>query len=296
MPVYISTSCLANGSNVFDVLETYAQAGLSNVELGSSHKYVNHLSPSKFRKYNFDFSVHHYFPPPEEPFVVNLASQNPVILERSREQIKKSIKFCHRLGSKLFTFHAGLRADPDNKLRFPKDQPIVSYEVAFSTFVDSVNEINRYARDKKVRIGVENNVLSEYNVVNRQNIFLLLCEAEEFERLWEKIPSDNVGMVLDLGHLKVTSHWLGFDRYEFIDRVKDRVFSIHVHENNGIVDEHRELDEKSWCLEVISREYFAQVPIVLESMNLSIDRILKNIDLVKTSTVGAGCDTSKHSR
>ena len=280
MTVYVSTLCLANGSNVFDVLETYAKAGLKNIELGSRHEYIGNLSPAKFTQYGFNLIAHHYFPPSPEPFVVNLASQDPVILKRSKEQIKRSIDFCQSMGIKLFTFHAGFRADPDEKLRFR--QPVTPYDIAFDTFIESVNEINRYAQDREVRIAIENNVLSDYNVVEGQNPFLLLCKAEEFERLWERIPSANVGELLDLGHLKVTSYWLGFDRYEFVDQVsRDRVFAVHVHENNGRLDEHRELDEASWCFEVISRNCFADLPMVIECAGLTIEQVIQQVDLVE---------------
>jgi uncharacterized protein (UPF0276 family) len=86
---------------------------------------------------------------------------------------------------------------------------------------------------------------------------------------------------LDLGHLKVTPHWLGFDRYGFIDRVKNRVFAIHVHENNGQADEHRELDETSWCFEVFSRKYFTNLPVVLESSGLIINQIVQQVGLLE---------------
>lgn len=280
MPVYISTSCLANGSNVFDVLEAYAKAGLRNIELGSSHKYIDNLSPTKFTRYGFNLIAHHYFPPPHEPLIVNLASQDAVILKRSKGQIKKSIEFCHSMGIKLFTFHAGFRLDPTEKLEFI-GQPITPYETAFDTFIESVDEINRYAIKWGVKIAIENNVLSDYNVVEGQNPFLLLCRAEEFERLWKRVPSANVGILLDLGHLKVTSHWLGFDKYEFIDRVKDRVFAIHVHENNGQADEHRKLDEASWCFEVFSRKCFTNLPVVMESSGLIIDQIVQQVGLLE---------------
>lgn len=280
MPIYVSTSCLVNGNDVFDVLETYARAGLRNVELGSHHKYVAGLSPGNFMRYDFNFLVHHYFPPPQMPIIVNLASPNPAILEQSSLHIKTAIDFCHSLGIKLFTFHAGFCLDPDNKFRFPKDQSF-NYEAAFTTFVESVNEINSYAQQRGIKIAIENNVLSEYNVVNGQNRFLLLCRAEEFERLGERIYSANVGITLDLGHLKVTSHWLNFDKYQFIDRAKDKVFAIHIHENKGRVDEHRELDETSWCLEVIGRSGFSKLPIVLESTKLTIEQIIQQVSLMK---------------
>jgi len=287
MPVYVSTTCLSKTGNIFEVLETYAQAGLTHVELGASHKYVDGLSPARFKRFGFSLMVHHYFPPPKEPLILNLASQDATILAKSKKQIKRSIDFCHSLGINLFTFHAGFRVDPDENFRFDQGQPIAPYEKAFATFVDSIVDINSYAQERGIRTAVEHNVLSEYNVVNGHNPYLLLCEAEEFEKLWERIPSNNVGILLDLGHLKVTSHWLGFDKYEFIDKVKNRVFAIHVHENNGTVDEHRKLDETSWCFGVISRKYFKEVPVVLEGANLSVDEIINNKKLIEDCAAGS---------
>lgn len=290
MNVYVSTSCLADESNVIEVLGAYARVGLRNVELGSSRKYIEGLSLSKLKQGDFNFTVHHYFPPPREPFIVNLASQDAAILARSKQQIKKSLDFCQSLGIQLFTFHAGFRTDPDNKLRFHR-RPVVPHEVAFNTFVESVIEINSYAEDRGVRIAIENNVLAGHNMVNGQNRFLLFCEAEDFENLWGRVPSANVGILLDLGHLKVTSYWLGFDRYEFIDRVKERVFAIHIHENNGQVDGHGVLDETSWCFEIIGRKRFISLPIVLETWGLTPEQIAQQVSLIskmlKTSVKAA---------
>jgi sugar phosphate isomerase/epimerase len=95
-----------------------------------------------------------------------------------------------------------------------------------------------------------------------------------------------LGIVLDLGHLKVTSHWLSSDRYEFIDRVRDRVFAIHAHENNGRLDQHEGLDETSWCLEVIKRKAFADIPIVLECFGQTIGEIIPQVELMKRTIAG----------
>jgi len=280
MLVYVSTSCLKNDSDVLNVLKAYKRAGFKNVELGPTYSYDVNL-PSKIKQYDFNFIVHNYFPPPKKPFVINLASQNATILKKSREQIKTSIEFCNRLNIGLFTFHAGFRADPSIKLEFEKSQLVTSYEKALRTFIESVKEINKHAENNGIKIAIENNVLSEYNLVNGRNIFLLMCEYTEFENLFREIPSDNLGALLDLGHLQVTSHWLKFDKYEFVDKLKDKVFLIHVHENNGKVDEHKGLDENSWCLQIISEKFFKKVPVSLESRNLDINEIIRNKKLLE---------------
>jgi sugar phosphate isomerase/epimerase len=279
MTLYASTSCLKDKKDVFEVLDTYHKSGITNVELGIWKRPIEKLS--KINNYDCNFIVHHYFPPPHDDFVVNLASQDKKILARSREQMKRSIDFCHRFHSKLFSFHAGFRADPDINFCFSKTGHSISYQKAFTTFVESVKEINTYAVQRGVKLAVENNVLSENNLVNGENKFFLLCEAIEFEQLWKNIQSDNLGILLDLGHLKVTSNWLNFDRHAFIERVREKIFAMHINDNNGRLDTHSPVDKTSWCLEAISRNNFAKIPIILESTGLTIDQITQQLRLIE---------------
>ncbi len=273
---------------LFDVLDTYHRSGISNVELGVWRQPIEDLP--KLKQYGSNYLVHHYFPPPQGAFAVNLASQDKTILANSREQMKKSIDFCQRFHIKLFSFHAGFRADPDINFCFSKTGHSTPYQKAFNTFVESVKEINAYAEKRGVALAVENNVLSEHNLLEGDNRFLLLCEATEFERLWEKIPTDNLGILLDLGHLKVTSNCLNFDRHEFIERVKEKIFAIHINDNNGKSDTHSQVNKTSWCLEAINRNNFTQIPLVLESTCLTIDQIIQQAGLIEAA---AGYDAAK---
>ena len=279
MTVYVSTSCLKSDDDMSVVIETYCKNGINNVELGPSLKSVGEID--KIKRFGLNFIVHHYFPPPPKPFIVNLASQNAEILQLSRKQIKKSINFCCESGIKLFTLHAGFRTDPDLNFKFSKDQPINSYNKAFNTFVESVHEINDYALMKGIKLAIENNVLSEHNVIEGKNELLLLCEAIEYENLWEKVRSDNLGILLDVGHLNVTAHWLKFDKYDFIERVKKKIFAFHIHDNNGKSDTHSRINRSSWFIEAISKYNFVDIPVVLEMTNLTIEQIIQDIKIIE---------------
>jgi len=279
--IYASTACLAGGSDVLRVLGVYAGAGLKNIELGATHAYRDRLEPHLFRKYGSNLITHSYFPPPGRRIVVNLASQDAAILAQSRQQIKRSIDFCHALGIDYFSFHAGFRVEPDEDFKFQAKESVAPYEAAFETFVESVKEINAYAQQKRVRIAVENHGMPEKDLTHGENMTYLLCEAWEFARLWEAVPSQNLGMLLDMGHLKLASQSLRFDKEDFIDKVKEKVLSIHVHDNNGRADEHAEVTEKSWCLEVLRRSCFSNARVVTESRGLSIDRITAQVRLLE---------------
>ena len=56
--------------------------------------------------------MHNYFPPPKNPFVLNLASSNNKILNLSLKHICKAIKLTSRIGAKYYSFHAGFLVDP----------------------------------------------------------------------------------------------------------------------------------------------------------------------------------------
>jgi sugar phosphate isomerase/epimerase len=263
MSIYVSTSCLSSKYNYSQILDAYSNLGIKNVELGVCKDPT--LDVAKLiKKHDFNYIVHHYFPPPKEPFIVNLASPDKQILRKSIDQMKNSIDFCVDFNINFFSFHAGFRVDPNINLKFNFNK-IPEYETSFDTFKESVEKIVDYAERRSVKVAIENNVLSEYNLVDGRNKLLLMCELWEFERLFKEIPSKNLGVLLDIGHLKVTSNLLKFDANEFIYKLKDKIFAVHVHENNGRVDEHRCLKEGDWTLDIVNR-YFKNkdVPIVLE--------------------------------
>lgn len=263
MPIYVSTSCLSTKYDLSQILDIYDKLGIKNIDLGVCRDYSMDVT-KLLRKHDFNYIVHHYFPPPKKPFIINLASQNKSILKKSIDQIIKSIDFCADFNINLFSFHAGFRVDPDINLKFNFSN-IPEYENCFNIFKESVIKMSDYAERRAVKVAIENNVLSEYNLNGGQNTLLLMCELWEFKRIFNEIPSRNLGVLLDIGHLKVTSNSLKFDADEFIYELKEKTFAVHVHENNGRVDEHRCLRKEDRSLTIVNG-YFKNrdIPIVLE--------------------------------
>ena len=285
--LYVSTVCLKDCKDVRRVLEFYGKFGIKNVELGSLHAHMENPVQEirKYKqKYKMNFIVHQYFPAPEKPFVVNLASQDKAILKRSIEQTKDSITFCKKSGIKLFSLHAGFRSDPDTKFRFNKRAPVAPYEKAFQTFVESMEEINSFAEAKGIKLAIENNVLAGHNLINGENRLLLMCRYPEYERFFRLIDSENIGLLLDLGHLNVTAYWLGFDKYEFIERLKDRVFLLHIHENDGKTDRHARIEKLSWLWGVLKKPVFKGIPAVIETPNVGMGEIKKMMEYYREET------------
>ena len=57
----------------------------------NKHKYIN-------------FYFHNYFPVPQKSFVINLASNNKKIIQKSFQHIKKAIRLCKTFKLKFLVF------------------------------------------------------------------------------------------------------------------------------------------------------------------------------------------------
>ncbi len=274
--IYASTSCLKNPQNVIRVLDEYEKAGIENVELGSVH---SHFQTKKLRKYNFNFITHGYFPPPKTPFNFNLASQKKIIREKSIKLAKNAIDVCSDIESPIFTFHAGFTVDP-SKLgkKFPRGG-MVDREIAIDTFIESSHTILDYACSNGINLAMELNVVQKFNLDNGKNNLLLFADYDETIVFLKKFKKNEIGLLLDLGHTSVTSHWLKFDKNEFVVKIKKFVSVIHASNNNGLQDQHKELTKACW--QTSKLKDFKKKPITLETMNLTTEQIKKNIQIAK---------------
>ena len=101
---------------------------------------------------------------------------------------------------------------------------------------------------------------------------------------------EGVGLLLDLGHLNVSSKIMGFDRdlflYKYLEAFADKVFEVHLSENNGILDEHLAIKEKSWQLSAIKLieqtriENDVERIYCIEARNSSLQELKHSIDLI----------------
>jgi endonuclease IV len=274
--IYASTSCLKNPSDVIRVLNEYEKADIENVELGSVHKY---FEINKIKKFNFNFLIHNYFPPPKIPFNFNLASSNKEIREKSYNLAIEAIDLCAEIESPLYTFHAGFTVDPPKLGKvFPKEN-ITDRKKAISTFIEEVNKIVDHGTKRGIKTAMEPNVVQKFNLTENKNELNLFAEFPEIDELFQSLNKTKLGLLLDLGHTIVTSHWLNFDKDEFVEKCRNKVFAIHASNNNGFQDQHKSLTKECWQSSKLKK--FKDIPITLETMNLTIEGIKENIKLVK---------------
>ena len=273
--IYASTNCLYHPKNVVKVLKEYQRGEIENVELGSVHE---NFDTKILKDFDFNFVIHNYFPPPKIPFNFNLSSERKEIREKSVKLAKKAIDLCCKIESSLYTFHAGFTVDPP-KLGKPLPRINISdREIAVERYVDEVTKIIEYGDSQGIKVAMEPNVVQKFNLIDGKNELCLFAEYFEIKKLFKILKSTSLGLLVDLGHTSVTSHWLNFDKDEFVKKCSKHTHAIHVSNNNGLQDQHKSLTKNCWQLSKLKK--FNKKPIILETMNLSIDEIKQNIKLV----------------
>lgn len=266
--VYASTAGVSRHfSSLPELLASLTAAGLGRIELGWCPPLQGLALPDGLAAFPARWLVHNYFPAPAEPFVLNLASQNPATLQRSREFCLEAIRLSAALGAPFYSVHSGFLAEfePNSLGRALDYAEIGDYELGYATFLASLRLLLAAARTAGIRLLVEPNVVAPFNLIDGRNRLLMLAEPREFTRLFNDLPDPQLGVLLDLGHLRVTAVTLGFAREEFIEAVAAKVGAFHLHDNDGTADQHLPVAADSWAVEVVRQPRFRDFPVVNEA-------------------------------
>jgi sugar phosphate isomerase/epimerase len=267
-PVYASTAGIAHYFRTLpELLEALTRQGIDCIELGHSPSLAGLELPQGLSHFKARFLLHNYFPAPEKPFVLNLASQDAATLHRSRELCVQAIQLSAVLGAPFYSVHCGFLAEFDSaslgrKLAFAD---LCDYERGYATFTESLTLLLARARATGLRLLVEPNVVAPINLIDGRNSLLMMAEPRELARLLADFRDGALGVLLDLGHLKVTAATLGFGIAEFIDTVAPGVGAFHLHDNNGLADQHIPIQPGNWTLDVLCQPRFAGRPVVVEA-------------------------------
>ena len=226
------------------------------------------------------FLIHNYFPPPKEPFVMNLASNDSDIAAKSIELCKNAIDLCKNIGSPFYSVHAGFAINPEPNMlgRNMSQVERFSSDEAREIFFVNVKKLLQYSVEKGIYLLLENNVVTPFNAPDGKCDWLLLVEADEILSFISDFEGLAPGLLLDVGHLKVTARTLGFDPLQFMDKIKDVVKALHLSDNDGEGDTNRPIGNDAWFLPYIAD--FADLPMVIESYNLTKNQLNICLDIV----------------
>ena len=114
--------------------------------------------------------VHNYFPAPKIPFVLNIASTDEKKIVQTKTFAKRAIDLSFRLGAPFYSLHAGFAASlQPNFLGQARKWSEISVndreiDKSYQVMIETTQEISDYAKDKKMSLLIENNVLSPLGI------------------------------------------------------------------------------------------------------------------------------------
>ena len=225
---------------------------------------------------------HNYFPAPEIPFVLNLASSNSDIRKKSIEHCKNGLMLAKKANAPFYSAHAGFCFDPSpdelgKKFTFKSD---INKDKNKHFFLQSVEDILKTADKLGIDFLVENNVIASFNLRNEDLNPLLCCDQEEINWLFTNITNNKLGLLLDTAHLKVSCQTLDISLHNELMAIQPFIRAIHHSDNNGLIDNNQPMNDDYWFLKFIGE--FQNITHIIEVQKIENDTIHQQINLLKS--------------
>lgn len=223
--VYLSSSCFQS-DDICNAVEK-ASCITKNVELSGGTTYrENSLVELEKLKETYNFLVHSYFPPPKEHFILNFTDVTSV----TRDFIDRSMEYVEALNVPYYSIHAGFR----RPLTTAENLELNAGDYSFENFLENVEWFSK--RYPNAKLIFEN----LYPIRGLRDA----CYAMHIDEIIYFLKSESrIGLLLDFGHLKVSSRILGFNYLEAVrllfEEYGDRIVELHLSENDGDKDDHK---------------------------------------------------------
>jgi sugar phosphate isomerase/epimerase len=284
--IFISTGGFKSEKSI-NSINKLMEKGIYDIELSGGEYEVDQIEKiitEKKLHNSLNLQVHNYFPPPRSPFVFNLGSLDEEISKISMNHALNSIELASKLKSKYYSFHAGFLLDPQVKELGKKIKKRSTYnrEISKNTFIERVNILAKFAETKNITLLIENNVLSSNNFEEFKENILLMVDEPECTEIMNRV-SNNVKMLVDVAHLKVSSNSLNFDRISFLKKLDKWIFAYHLSDNDGNSDSNQKIRLDSWFwpyiksnLDYYSIEVYGEEPEELVKQKELTQRMIYN--------------------
>jgi len=250
--IFLSSSCFQSLSYE-DCFKKFKKLNVNNIEL-SFNKYKKNQNKifSKELK-NFNVQIHNYFPNDKNIFFLNLSSKDDKIVKKSIDKIHKNILRAKDLKVKYVSFHAGFLFDIiDKKI----SNSYNDHEYAMNLFKKNILILSKIAKKNKITLLIENNIITKKNLSFFKFNPLLLTHPNELISFFQWAPA-NVKLIMDVGHFKVNSRTLNFDRNLGMKKLIKYINAFQLSENNGFKDENKPFNTKSWFMPFLKKKNFS---------------------------------------
>lgn len=280
--IYVSSSC-SNNTKIKDSILELVKNGFYNIELSGGTKYYKDIEADLIelkKKYKLNFLLHNYFPPPREEFVLNLASLDDEIYNKSLKQYKSAILLSKKLGAKVYGIHAGYFIDfkPDEAGKDIIKRDLFDKEESLKRFCDGFRILKKEAEDCDIELYIENNVLSHYNYskFDSKSPFMLI-DKFDYDNLTNRI---DFKLLLDIAHLKVSLNSIGKKIGDQLGQLISSSDYIHVSENNGLSDQNNQIHKNSDIIHLLSQYDLKNKNITLEIYG-GLSEVINSYEIIK---------------
>jgi len=261
--IFVSTSCIRRTVPLEERIASYKSINICAVELGSRVT-TTPTALDSLKNFGILLLIHNFFPPYPETLILNLASPDEAIRRESVDFASRAITLCAENTVPFYSIHSGFVQDPvaegKNGFAFPDNISEKDYEESFDRFLGSLEILLKKCEETGVSLLVENNVCI---LANKGK--LLLQRPDEVARLFKEIDSPYFGLLLDTGHLKISSKTWDFGIDDFMEVAKPHVRALHINDNDGIADSHRPPSDESFVFDLLTRYNLLEAPVVIEA-------------------------------
>lgn len=205
----------SNNSKITETLKHIHKLGFDNVEIYCGHPFIEGWEKEDYLKKMesikdilVDRKMHPTVHAPH--YDINIASWNSKIRKNGIKQIKKAIKSAKILGAKKTVVHPGYVSSRK-----------FSREKSFKKMMKSLKEIDRYAKRKNIKLGLEN---------LGWNPKALCTTPYEIKETIKYNDLENTGITFDVAHANSIPNW---DPIDFFKEISAYVTHIHISDNRG---------------------------------------------------------------
>jgi len=282
--IYVSTVCVQR-DKVRDSVETLARHGFRNIELSGGTKHYEDYEDDLFglkEKYNLNYLIHNYFPPPKEDFVLNLASMDEGGYQKTLDHYEAAINLSRKLGADKFGIHAGTFIDVKCAELGKKigRRKLSGRSKATERFCKAYTLLKEKAEN--VEVYIENHVLSYTNARTYQGHNpLMLTDYNSYLGLKNLI---DFKLLLDVGHLKVSANSLNLSLDDELSKMMSESDYVHLSDNDGLHDQHKPFSKDSSLLRKLGSHDLKGKLITLEVCD-DINKIIASYELI-TDLIG----------
>ncbi len=203
--------------NILDDLNFAVKNGFDWFEIGLDWKQNYNLKSETIKKIREISRNHRIKLIVHTAFYLPTSTMLPEIKQGVIENVKKGIILANKIGSDRLTIHPGYR-----------EMPGPSINLCYESLIENLKKIVEIGKEYNVNICLEN---------FDKNIYLLCIELKDFLSVLNSVK--DLKATLDVGHANTTD----IKPTEYFNNVKNFIMDMHVHDNNGKIDDHKCLGE-----------------------------------------------------